>query len=81
MDKFQKKLLNRGEPLFGSIYGPEEIKIVNRVVKESFDPAVKVVKCFFQDSSSLILASTISSIVAIFPPRCLACSQVDEKPS
>lgn len=36
----QKELLLRGEPKFGSIYGDEETRVVNKLLRESIKPSV-----------------------------------------
>jgi len=40
MDARQKSLLQKGEPVLGSIYGQEEVAVVNRLLKESMDPSI-----------------------------------------
>lgn len=58
MDVKQKSLIQKGEPVLGSIYGKEEVITVNRLLKESMDPSTgffdgKEIKCFETDFLSL----------------------------
>lgn len=36
----QRKIFLRGEPNFGSIYDKEEIRTINKLLKESIDPSI-----------------------------------------
>jgi hypothetical protein len=38
MNSVQKKMLQKGEPAFGSVYDEKEASVVNKIIKESIKP-------------------------------------------